>query len=338
MDDSFDVDPLMEEEEPRKQQPQRPLHTAAYSSSSSSSTSTPPSVPRVASAQHKAAQQAQATQRAQPAQPIQPIQPAQPAQITQPLQSAAPQSLQPSQPSQSAPPSLPSTAPQGSTPNTNNNTVITMNNTMNNTMSAALQGLANNNPVVFFLQDKAKAVKAPRIQNVVSTLNVKTELKLQDIALKARNTEYNPSRFGAVIMRIRDPKTTALIFKSGKIVCTGAKTMADSRFASRKYVCILRKLGFNAVFADYAVQNIVASFDFQHPVRLEALLQAHAKFCNYEPELFPGLVYRMLSPRVVLLIFVSGKVVITGAKNPQDVARSYEAIYPVLESFKKARI
>lgn len=81
-------------------------------------------------------------------------------------------------------------------------------------------------------------------------------------------------------MRIRDPKTTALIFKSGKIVCTGARTLSDSRFAARKYVCILKKLGFDAQFTEFCIQNIVASFDFQCPIRLEALLVKHAKFCS----------------------------------------------------------
>ena len=81
-------------------------------------------------------------------------------------------------------------------------------------------------------------------------------------------------------MRIRDPKTTALIFKTGKIVCTGARTISDSRFAARKYVCILRKLGFDAQFSEFNIQNIVASFDFQHPIKLEALLTKHAKFCH----------------------------------------------------------
>lgn len=137
-------------------------------------------------------------------------------------------------------------------------------------------------------------------------------------------------------MRIRDPKTTALIFASGKMVVTGAKSEDASRLAARKYARIIQKLGFDAQFRDFKIQNIVGSCDVKFPIRLEGLAYAHANFSSYEPEvgvamtflsaalshsahraqsqLFPGLIYRMILPKVVLLIFVSGKIVLTGAK------------------------
>ena len=81
-------------------------------------------------------------------------------------------------------------------------------------------------------------------RNIVSTVNLSCKLDLKKIALHARNAEYNPKRFAAVIMRIREPRTTALIFSSGKMVCTGAKSEEDSRLAARKYARIIQKLGF----------------------------------------------------------------------------------------------
>lgn len=84
----------------------------------------------------------------------------------------------------------------------------------------------------------------PQLQNIVSTVNLCCKLDLKRIALHARNAEYNPKRFAAVIMRIREPRTTALIFSSGKMVCTGAKSEDDSRLAARKYARIIQKLGF----------------------------------------------------------------------------------------------
>lgn len=78
----------------------------------------------------------------------------------------------------------------------------------------------------------------------MSTVNLNCKLDLKKIALHARNAEYNPKRFAAVIMRIREPRTTALIFSSGKMVCTGAKSEGDSRLAARKYARIIQKLGF----------------------------------------------------------------------------------------------
>ena len=85
-------------------------------------------------------------------------------------------------------------------------------------------------------------------------------------------------------MRIRDPKTTALIFASGKMVVTGAKSEDDSRLASRKYARIVQKLGFDAKFSEFKIQNIVGSCDVKFPIRLEGLAYSHGQFSSYEPE------------------------------------------------------
>lgn len=149
-------------------------------------------------------------------------------------------------------------------------------------------------------------------------------------------------RFAAVVMRIREPKTTALIFASGKMVVTGAKSEDDSRLASRKYARIIQKLGFDAKFAEFKIQNIVGSCDVKFPIRLEGLAFSHGAFSSYEPEvsrwqcsvidgqLFPGLIYRMMKPKVVLLIFVSGKIVLTGAKVREEIYMAFNQIYSVL--------
>lgn len=132
-------------------------------------------------------------------------------------------------------------------------------------------------------------------------------------------------------MRIREPKTTALIFASGKMVVTGAKSEDDSKLAARKYARIIQKLGFNAKFTDFKIQNIVGSCDIKFPIRLEGLASRHHNFSSYEPELFPGLIYRMIKPKIVLLIFVSGKIVLTGAKVREEIYQAFEMIYPVLQ-------
>ncbi|NWR36687.1 TBPL2 protein, partial [Tachuris rubrigastra] len=190
----------------------------------------------------------------------------------------------------------------------------------------------------------------PQLQNIVSTVNLGCKLDLKNIALHARNAEYNPkasledsklyphflfSRFAAVIMRIREPRTTALIFSSGKMVCTGAKSEEQSRLAARKYARVVQKLGFPAKFLDFKIQNMVGSCDVRFPIRLEGLVLTHQQFCSYEPELFPGLIYRMVKPRIVLLIFVSGKVVLTGAKDRSEIYEAFENIYPILKGFQK---
>ncbi|XP_003742533.1 TATA-box-binding protein [Galendromus occidentalis] len=175
----------------------------------------------------------------------------------------------------------------------------------------------------------------PQLQNIVSTVNLGCRLDLKKIALQARNAEYNPKRFAAVIMRIREPRTTALIFSSGKMVCTGAKSEDQSRLAARKYARIVQKLGFEAKFLDFKIQNMVGSCDVRFPIRLEGLVLTHCQFSSYEPELFPGLIYRMVKPRIVLLIFVSGKVVLTGAKVRSEIYEAFDNIYPILKGFRK---
>ena len=165
-----------------------------------------------------------------------------------------------------------------------------------------------------------------------------TKLDLKEIALRCRNTEYNPTRFSACIMRLREPKTTMLLFSSGKCVITGARSAHNAHLAARKFGYILTKVGYNCSYLDFKIQNVVGTTDVLFPIRLEGICASpHQKYTSYEPELFPGLIYRMIQPKVVLLIFVSGKVVITGARTDVDLSNAMTKIYPVLNSFKKDR-
>lgn len=175
----------------------------------------------------------------------------------------------------------------------------------------------------------------PSLQNIVSTVNLGCQLDLRRIAQQARNAEYNPKRFAAVIMRIRSPRTTALIFSSGKMVCTGAKSEEDSIQAARRYARVIQKLGFQAKFLDFKIQNMVGSADVHFKIQLEALALRHETYCSYEPELFPGLIYRIISPKIVLLIFNSGKVVLTGAKERREIEEAFKLIYPILKGFRR---
>jgi len=139
-----------------------------------------------------------------------------------------------------------------------------------------------------------------------------------------------------VIIRIRDPKTTALIFSSGKMVITGAKSEEKSETAAKMYAKMIKKVGNPTVkLSEFKIQNIVGSCDVKFPISLESLSSEHTIYSTYEPELFPGLIYRMHVPKIVLLIFASGKIVLTGAKTRKDIEVAFEAIYNVLNKFKK---
>lgn len=175
-----------------------------------------------------------------------------------------------------------------------------------------------------------EAEKLPtfELQNVVATFNLGVDhLDLRAIALKKPFVEYNPQKFAAATIRIREPRTTALAFASGNMVCTGAKTEIQSRLAGRKYVRILQKHGIPVSFRNFKIQNIVASAEIPHTLKLMELSQAYGPYVSYEPDLFPGLVFRTTAPKLVFLLFRSGKIVITGAKCRQEIAETFKSLF-----------
>jgi transcription initiation factor TFIID TATA-box-binding protein len=171
------------------------------------------------------------------------------------------------------------------------------------------------------------------MQNIVSSANLKANLDLRKIALYCRNVEYNPKRFSGAIMRLTEPKTTALIFSSGKIICLGAKSEELSKIAAKKFCRAIRNVGFNVIFNDFKILNIVCSCDVQFPISLEGL--SHKDESTYEPEIFPGLIYRMKTHKIVFLIYASGKIVLTGAKQKEDLTNAFAEMYNELKNFKK---
>ncbi|XP_023233446.1 TATA-box-binding protein-like [Centruroides sculpturatus] len=173
-------------------------------------------------------------------------------------------------------------------------------------------------------------IPIPQIVNIVSSVTLGCWLDLKNIARRSENATYNPRRNGSVIMKIKNPYTTAIIFRTGKIICTGAKNEIESSIAVRKFVKIIQKLGYRIRYFEFKIQNIVGSCEVRFQINLELLAIAYAKFSKYEPELFPGLVYNMENPNVLLLIFQYGKIVITGTKERIDIYCAFNKIYPIL--------
>lgn len=173
------------------------------------------------------------------------------------------------------------------------------------------------------------------LQNVVATFFLGIErIDLRRLAQVYPFVEYNPSKFAAATLRVVEPRTTALIFASGKMVCTGAKTEREARLASRKYVRILQRFNVPVAFCDFEIQNIVASAYLGRTMRLQELSRAYGAYVSYEPDLFPGLVFRTTNPKLVFLIFRSGKVVITGAKKRAHIDVTFGRLYTsVLSKF-----
>jgi transcription initiation factor TFIID TATA-box-binding protein len=164
-------------------------------------------------------------------------------------------------------------------------------------------------------------VDFPRIENIMATANLGCTLNLYLIASKAINVEYNPDRFNPVIMRLKKPKTTALIFTSGKIVVSGAKCETDSKIATRRFARIIQKLGYPEVkLTNFKMTNFVASAKLDFKPNFPKFCKQQKKFIDYEPELFPGVFHR---DRVTLIIFTSGKIILTNAKSRRQIEEAY---------------
>ena len=172
------------------------------------------------------------------------------------------------------------------------------------------------------------------IENVVASATINQDLNLDDIQKKFPKVEYNPELFPGAVFRISNPKTATLLFRTGKMVCTGAKSEELARKAVKMVVSQLRKgkikIKNDAVIT---VQNIVAAVNLGGRIHLELAARTLPR-SMYEPEQFPGLIHRMIDPKVVILIFASGKLVCTGGKTAQDVYRAVNALHVLLEEKK----
>lgn len=179
-----------------------------------------------------------------------------------------------------------------------------------------------------FKVDSKHVIPPFKLQNVVSTFSLGVSgLDLKEIALKHSFLEFNPQTFAAGTLRLVHPRTTALAFASGNMVCTGGKTELDSRYAARKYSRIFQKIGIPVCFKDFKIQNIVASAEVGFNLKLQEIADKFGPYTTYEADLFPGLILRSINPKLVFLCFRSGKIVITGAKNKQQIEQTYKALY-----------
>ena len=169
------------------------------------------------------------------------------------------------------------------------------------------------------------------IVNVVASATIEQPLDLDDITMKFPDVEYHPDQFPGAVFRLKNPKTATLLFGSGKMVCTGAKSEELAVKAVNTVVQKLRrgkiKITNDAVVT---VQNIVSSINLGGKVSLEQAARVLPR-SMYEPEQFPGVIHRMLDPKTVILIFASGKLVCVGAKKEDDIHRSVNQIHSELE-------
>src|SRR3989344_1155980 len=183
---------------------------------------------------------------------------------------------------------------------------------------------------------KVQKVEKKDIQvvNIVVSTSLEHAIPLEKMAATLSNTEYNPEQFPGLVIRIKEPKTSALIFSSGKIVLTGARSMEDVEKSIEKIIKSLKKINIDIkIKPKVTVQNIVASGSIGMDLNLNTLA---IKLPNteYEPEQFPGLVYKLRGTKATFLLFTNGKIVCTGTKTEAEV---YDALDKLIDTLKKVK-
>lgn len=173
-----------------------------------------------------------------------------------------------------------------------------------------------------------------KIENIVASAKVSDSLDLTVISSQIKDAEYNKKRFPGVVIRMQNPKIAALVFGSGKIVLTGAKSIDNLTEGLNILGALLRDLNIDIPDdLTYKIQNIVTSADLGAGINLNKIAVGfNLDRIEYEPEQFPGLVYRLEDPKVVVLLFGSGKLIITGGKEPIDAKRAVQKILADLKN------
>ena len=174
-----------------------------------------------------------------------------------------------------------------------------------------------------------------KIVNMVISVDFADKVDLNKVANTLENTEYAPEQFPGLVYRIKDPKSAVLIFSSGRMNCTGTKSMKDAGKVIRTVIKEMKDLGFKVKKPTITVQNIVAVASLGKKVDLDEILQLENS--EYEPQQFPGLVYRMKEPKVAFLIFTSGKVVETGSKDEEMMVNAYKKLKKKLKEIGALR-
>jgi transcription initiation factor TFIID TATA-box-binding protein len=161
-----------------------------------------------------------------------------------------------------------------------------------------------------------------KIQNIVATASLGKDVPLTKLAKTLSNTEYNPEQFPGLVLRIKKPKSAVLVFSSGNLVCTGTKSTVQVREVIREVIKQLRKINVRiTTVPKITVQNIVASGSINMNLNLN-YLALELENTEYEPEQFPGLVYKLVNPTATFLLFSNGKLVCTGTKNREQLEDS----------------
>jgi transcription initiation factor TFIID TATA-box-binding protein len=168
------------------------------------------------------------------------------------------------------------------------------------------------------------------IVNIVATVMFDRDLDLGAIHYSTKAEIYPNARLASLVVRLDD--ATALVFKSGKAVISGAKSIRDVTRAVKRLAEIFRDVGIAIGRAEIVIQNIVVQADFGANINLDLASELIEGDVLYEPEQFPGIILRLEDPEATALIFSSGRAVIAGLRREEDIAKTVEKIYNELQN------
>ena len=188
---------------------------------------------------------------------------------------------------------------------------------------------------------KSKKNSTYKIQNIVATTSLEKPVPLTKLARTQPNTEYNPETFPGLVLRIKEPKSAVLVFSSGNLVCTGTKSVSQVKQVIQEVIKQLKKINVKiTITPKITVQNIVASGTINLQLNLN-FLALEMENTEYEPEQFPGLVYKLEEPNATFLLFSNGKLVCTGTKNKaqleESMAKLLKNVKQALKGYKKSK-
>jgi transcription initiation factor TFIID TATA-box-binding protein len=174
-----------------------------------------------------------------------------------------------------------------------------------------------------------------KIENVVASTDIKKIISLDKLLNVLEASEYEPEQFPGLVYRLDEPRVATLIFRSGKIICVGARSTAAAKIALKKTVTNIKKIGirFNVDTLKVKIENIVVAVNLGKELNLDQLA-FKLENSEYEPEQFPGLVYRIYDPKVAFLLFSSGRVVCAGAKSLDAVRKAVKKLEATLKAVK----
>ena len=208
----------------------------------------------------------------------------------------------------------------------------------------------NESTIIFDEQDLTYIPKVPEIEpkidNIITSANLGNNLNLKDIALKIKDAEYNSNKSSTITIKTKGKKISLSIFSNGKMICSGAKSEKESKIACEKFSKILRKLNINVEIKNFKIQNIIASYNTKFKISLSTLYnnlnfmntkkdEINKNYCKYNKENFPGLIYFINESKISIVVFESGRIIISGPKKRKELNDILKNIYPFLVESRK---